>query len=210
MVEIIPSINAPTFEEVKDRISAIEPYASWCHLDVTDGMFSKHLTWHDPIDLPLLDTKMNVEVHLMIEEPEKVIEQWLIRPIRRVIVHLEASKDISFILEKCGEAGIECGLAIRPDTFWGKLVPWAEKVNFMQILAVDPGPSGQKMGSEIVDKIAHLRKSCPRCIIEVDGGIDPSTAKKARAAGANILVSAGYIFSHPDKAQAIRDLNGSE
>ena len=206
MPEIIPSINAPTFSEVQERIKQIDPYVSWCHLDVTDGIFSTHLTWHDPADLPLLDTRLNVEVHLMIQEPEKVIDQWLIKPIKRVIVHLEASKDIDFIIDRCKQADVECGLAIRPDTFWGLLVPWVEKVNFVQVLAVNPGPSGQQMSEEIVDKIAHLRGSCLSCIIEVDGGMNSDTAKRARKAGANILVSAGYIFSHADIAKAIKDL----
>ena len=208
MTEIIPSINAPTFPEVQALIATVEPHVSWCHLDVTDGIFSKHLTWHDPADLSLLDTKLNVEVHLMVQEPEKIIEHWLVSPIKRVIVHLEASKDIDLIVEKCKQAGIECGLAIRPDTFWGTLEPWFEKVNFFQFLAVNPGPSGQQMNEEIVDKIAHLREACPLCIIEVDGGINPDTAKRARETGANLLVSSGYIFSHSDIESAIKELKG--
>ncbi|MDP3770224.1 MAG: hypothetical protein U1A25_02750 [Candidatus Sungbacteria bacterium] len=210
MAEVIPSINAPTFEEVRERIQKIESYVSWCHLDVTDGIFSKHATWHNPSDLPLLDTKCNVEVHLMIEEPERIIDTWLIEPIKRVIVHLEASKDIDMIISRCRRAGIEIGLAIRPDTFWDVLVPWLQKVDLIQVLAVNPGPSGQQMTNEIVDKVRHLRTACKECILEVDGGINPDTAKRVRAAGASILVSAGYIFSHPDKAEAIRELNGSE
>ena len=208
MAEIIPSINAATFVEVRKLIKRVEPHASWCHLDVTDGMFSKHLTWHDPAELPLLDTTLNVEVHLMIQEPEKVIDQWLVYPIKRVIVHLEASKDIDFIIHRCREAGIELGLAVRPETFWGLLVPWAKNIHFMQLLAVNPGPSGQQMSEEIVDKIAHLRESCPACIIEVDGGVNPETAKRAREAGADFLVSAGYIFSHSDIGSAIKELGG--
>ena len=87
-IEVIPSINVPTFEEVKERIAKVEPYVKWCHLDVTDGVFSKHLTWHDPRDLPALDTKLNVEVHLMVADPEKILDQWLVKPVKRVIVHL--------------------------------------------------------------------------------------------------------------------------
>ena len=208
MVEIIPSINAPTFPEVQERIKQMEPFVSWCHLDVTDGVFSKHLTWHNPADLPLLDTSLNAEVHLMVEEPEKIIDQWLVHPIKRVIVHLEASKDIDIIIKKCAEAGIELGLALRPDTFWGKLVPWVEKIHFIQLLAVQPGPSGQEMSEEIVDKITHLRQSCPACIIEVDGGVNPATAALARNAGAHILISGGYIFSQSDIAHAIKELQG--
>ena len=207
-VEIIPSINVQTFAEVQERIKKIEPYVSWCHLDVTDGMFSKHGTWNNPVDLALLDTKLNIEVHLMIQDPEKVISQWLVEHVKRVIVHLEASQDIDSVIERCKQAGIECSIAICPETPWDMLVPWTRKVNFVQILAVNPGPSGQQMGKEIIEKIVHLRESCLSCIIEVDGGINIKTAEQARQAGANVLVSAGYIFSHPDIAVALKELQG--
>jgi len=206
MVEIIPSINVRTFEEVKERIKKVEPYVKWVHLDVTDGVFSKHLTWHDPRDLTALDTKLNIEVHLMVEEPEKIIEQWLIEPVKRIIVHLEAVSKMEFLITKCREAGTEIGLAINPETFWGKLEPWFGKVDLFQILAVHPGPSEQQIAEDTFDKIAHLRKSCPKCIIEVDGGINLATAKKAVGCGASLLVAGAYIFNHPSPKMAIREL----
>ena len=229
MVVIIPSINAPTLEEVQNKIKQVEPYVQWCHLDVTDGIFSKHLTWHNPADLPLLDTKLKVEVHLMVENPEKHIGQWLARPVRspmpkasadakgrltsngvnpikRVIVHLEAAKDIDFIIQKCREAGVEIGLAIRPDTFWGKLKPWLKKIDLIHILAVSPGPSGQKMAEDTYDKLKHLREACPDCQIEIDGGVGPENIDKLKQAGADILVIGSAIFNNPDPAKELAEL----
>lgn len=208
MIEIIPSINVLTFSEVQERIRKVEPYVSWCHLDVTDGIFSGHSTWCNPNNLSLLTTSLNVEVHLMVQEPEKHIDQWLVKPVKRVIIHMEASKDIDAIIDRCRVAGIECGLAIRPDTLWNVLVPWVKKVDLIQLLAVNPGPSGQLMSEEIIDKITHLRASCHECIIEVDGGINRETAVRAREAGANILVSSAYIFSHADIGAAIEEIKG--
>lgn len=209
MVEIIPSINASTFEEVEVRIKKVEPYVLWCHLDVTDGVFSKHPTWRDPADLPRLDTKLKAEAHLMVVEPEKVVEQWFVEPVKRVIIHLEAAKDIELIIKKCREAGVEIGLAINPETFWGKLQSWFGKVDLLQVLAVSPGPSGQKMGEEALDKIRHLRSACPECIIEADGGVNPETAARARAAGADILVASNFIFSSSDIKDAIVKLQNA-
>ena len=77
MSQIIPSINVSTFEEVQERIKKIEPFVKWCHLDVTDGIFSKHITWHEPMDLPLIQTKLNIEVHLMIKKPEEILNESL-------------------------------------------------------------------------------------------------------------------------------------
>ena len=206
MIEVIPSINVLTFPEIQERVKKVEPYVSWCHLDVTDGMFSEHPTWRNPANLSLLDTSLNVEVHLMVEQPEKVIDQWLVKPIKRVIVHMEASKDIDMIIDRCKIAGIKCGLAIRPDTPWSVLIPWIKKIDLIQLLAVNPGPSGQLMGAEIIDKITRLRASCHECIIEVDGGINRETAAQACEAGANIVVSSAYIFSRPDIGMAIEEL----
>lgn len=221
-IEIIPSINVRTFEEVEERIKKVEPYVKWVHLDITDGIFSKHLTWHDPRDLLELNqylsrsdldnqglTLIKVEVHLMVQEPEKILNQWLVKPIKRVIVHLEAAKDLDLIIQKCREAGIEIGLALKPETFWGKLRPWFEKVDMITALEVNPGPSAQPMAEDALDKIAHIRKSCPQCIIEADGGINPETAKKAVQAGANLLVTGNYIFGSADIKQAIETLRGS-
>lgn len=210
MTEIIPSINAKTFQEVRAQIAKVEPYVSWCHLDVTDGIFSKHLTWHDPADLARLQTKLNVEVHLMIEEPEKVIEQWLVKPIKRVIVHLEAidsrmcdTKRLTLI-KKCHDADIQIGFAIKPDTPVSALDPWLEKADMILLLRVRPGASGQQIQSEMLVEIAHVRNVCPRCIIEVDGGMTVDNAKRAVKAGANLLVAGGAIFNEPDISEAIK------
>ena len=205
MAEIIPSINSPTFEEVQEKIKKVEPYVRWAHLDVTDGVFSKHLTWHDPQDLPRLETKLKLEVHLMIEEPEKAVDQWLTEPIKRVIVHLEAAKDLDFIIDKCRKSGKEIGIAINPETFWGKLIPFLDKVDLVQILAVNPGPPGQKMQEGILDKLTHLRKACPDCQIEIDGGVNPETIEIAHKAGADLFIS-GFMFKFPDLKKAVEGL----
>ena len=83
MVEIIPSINAQTFREVQEKIKKIEPHVSWCHLDVTDGIFSTHPTWNNPADLADLKTKLYAEVHLMAMSPEAIVGEWLQPPIDR-------------------------------------------------------------------------------------------------------------------------------
>lgn len=219
MIEIIPSINVRTFEEAKERIKKVEPFVQWVHLDVTDGIFSKHLTWHDPADLAELVgsdppkegqtlLRLSIEVHLMVQEPEKIIDQWLVKPIKRVIVHLEATKDLDVIIKKCREARVEVGLALNPETPWEKTKPWFKKIDTILVLAVHPGPSGQPAQEDIFVKIIHLRKACPGCTIEFDGGVNPETAKKAKEAGASLLVAGNYIFGSADIKRAIETLRG--
>lgn len=206
MIEIIPSINAPSFEEAQELIARVDPYVSWCHLDVTDGVFSKHETWHDPRDLLLLKTKLKAEVHLMIEKPEKAVGQWLVEPVRRVITHLEAMTDPKEVIRMCREAGREIGFAIRPDTSVSLLDSWLAKVDMVLLLRVQPGASGQQMQSEMLGEITHVRNAYPGCTIEVDGGVTVDNAKRAVAAGASLLVAGASVFSQPDIGNAIEKL----
>lgn len=217
MFEIIPSINVRTFEEVQERIKKIEPYVTWCHLDVTDGVFSKHLTWHNPADLPRINTNLNVEAHLMVVDPEKIIDQWLVKPVKRIIVHAEAVSNKDLIIKKCRDAGVQIGIAINPETFWGTLEPWFSRkflgftfshgADIFQVLTVHPGPSGQVPNwPEMLGKIQHIRAYCKRCIIEVDGGINHETTQKAVEAGANLFVSGAYIFDSGNIEKAIQKL----
>lgn len=206
MTEIIPAINAEAFEEVKKRIKLVEPYTKWVQLDIADGTFTKNTTWHKAGDLLGLETSLKIEVHLMINNIEERLGEWLIAPVSRIIFHLETAKDPNFILEKCKKAGIETGLAIGPDTPWTKLVPYLDKINLVQILGVYPGLAGQEFQEDCFDKIRHLRKERPNCIIEVDGGMTKETARKAVEAGANIIVAASAIFDSEDIKKTIEEL----
>ncbi|MDP3771856.1 MAG: ribulose-phosphate 3-epimerase [bacterium] len=206
MPEIIPSINVRRFEKVQERIAKVEPFARSCHLDVTDGIFSKHETWRNPVDLTQLKTKLFVEVHLMVEDPEKIIDSWLVEPIQRVIVHIEAMKNPEFIIRKCRATGREIGFAIKPETSVDALTPWFSKVDLVQVLGVNPGPSGQRIGQEIFNKIADLRIACPQCRIELDGGVNRETIGQTVKAGADMLVAGSAIFSLPNVEKAIGEL----
>ncbi len=204
--EIIPAINTDSFEEIKRRIRLVEPYVKWVQLDITDGTFTKNTTWHNSEDLLSLKTSLNIEVHLMINNIEERVDNWIIAPVKRIIFHLEASRDPDFVIEKCRQAGKEVGIAINPDTAWTKLVPYFQKVDLFQVLGVSPGLAGQKFSEDNLDKIMHLRKERPECIIEVDGGMDKITAKKAIDAGADIIVAASAIFDSKDIGKAIKEL----
>lgn len=201
-MEIIPVINAENFEEIKEKISLLESLGNgvskWVHLDVADGTFTKNTIWHNPEDLLGLQTTLKIEVHLMILKPEERIESWLLENVKRIIFNLEGSGAPDFIIEKCREKGIEVGVSIGPDTPWTQAQPFLKKADLIQVLSVYPGLAGQGFIEDSLDKIKHLRENCPDCRIEVDGGINPETTKKAVGAGADILVSASYIFGGGD------------
>ena len=184
----------------------MEPFSEWVQLDIADGTFTKNTTWHNSEDLLAAKTPLKIEVHLMIADIEKRVEEWLLAPVQRIIFHLEATKNPDFVIEKIKKAGKEVGIAIGPDTPWTKLVPYFQKADLFQILGVYPGLAGQKFQKECFDKIIHLRKKCLQCIIEVDGGMNAETAKQAIEAGANIIVAAGAIFGAKDIKKAIEEL----
>ena len=209
MIEIIPSINVSDFKELKSQIKKVEPYAKWAHIDVSDGVFTKHVSWHDPKELVGFKTKLKLEVHLMVDQPEHEIEEWLIKPVNRVIFHQEATKSHQLLIDIIHRAKKEAGMAIRPETPWMKLFPYLDKIEVMQLLAVNPGPSGQVFSEEILHKIGHIRHVAPRAIIEIDGGVNKSVARRCIAEGANILVAGSYLFNAKSIKKAIEELKNS-
>jgi len=206
MVEIIPSINVSDFDELKKWIKKIEPYVKWAHLDVSDGVFTKHVSWHEPKDLVGFKTKLKLEVHLMTAHPERDIEEWLATPAQRVIFHQEATKFHQLLIDKIHELKKEAGMAIKPNTSWLKLFPYFSKVEVLQLLAVPPGPSGQEFSEEILHKLGHIRSLCKSCIIEIDGGANKRVAARCIKEGANLLVAGKAIFESENIKKAIEEL----
>ena len=209
MVEIIPSINAETWDEVEKKIRLVESFVDWVHIDVANGTFAPNVLWHNSLDLVGFKTKCNIEIHLMEDRPEERIEAWLLEPVRRIIVHYEVTHDFPFIIAECRKDKIEIGLSVAPETSWTHLKPFVDDADLLQVLAVEPGRAGQHFDRHNISKIEHLRVVAPRARIEVDGGITPAVAKECIAAGADILVSAHYIFNHPSPKMAMRELQVS-
>src|SRR3989344_5216045 len=205
---VIPAINAKNFKEAKKQIEEAVKFTDFIHLDVTDGKFSPAIIWGSPKDFLKLP-KVHYEVHLMVNNPELVIEDWLKAGINRVIVHFEVLgadflQNTKF-LKKYEKKII---LAINPGTPAEKLLPYLTEIEQVLILAVKPGWAGQKFSVEVIHKIQFLRKAAPGVKIEVDGGINLETAKLCKEAGADIVVSASYILNSDNPKEAYAKLSG--
>ena len=174
----------------------------WIHLDVGDGKFTPNITWGlkpEEVEIAGLPTPgLDWEVHLMVFDPETAGEEWLKAGARRVIVHLETIKNFSL--------REETGLAISPSTPVEKLEPYLGKISFIQILAVNPGLAGQVFDKSVLDKIKFIKTRYPEKTVEVDGGINLETAQLAKSAGADIVVSASYIFKSQNPKEAYQEL----
>lgn len=205
-MEIIPAINVDNFEEIQKRIKLVEPFVDWVQIDVADGTFAKNTLWHNPIDLAFLQTTLNIELHLMINNINYRIIDWLLPNIKRIIFHIGASDSPGFVIDKCREYGKEVAIAIGPNESLPSALSLKEEINMFQILSVYPGLAGQKLEETAFERIKEVRKFCPSCIIEVDGGMNKETAKKAVEAGANIIVAASAIFKTNDIKSNIEEL----
>lgn len=210
---VVPAINSVSFEDAKEKISKAAEFARFIHLDVVDGRFAPNVTWGNPEELLRLKSyvlNLNIEIHLMVVEPEKVLEAWLKTGlVKRIIIHLEALNDASYIINRCREAGVEAMLAINPDTAVDKLLPHLNQFRAFQVLGVKPGLAGQSFRSEVIDKIKFLRELAPDATIEVDGGVNQEVARLAKKLGADILVSASYIFNSDDPRKAYEELSNA-
>lgn len=192
---MIPAINADSFEEVQNKIKLIEPFFSWAHLDIADGTFTKNTLWHNLVEFAQIETELNFELHLMIDKVEEKIDHWFNPSVKRIIFHLGASRDPDFVIDRCHKNKTEAGIAISSDESVAKAMAFKDKVDFFQILGVRPGLPGQKIDENTFDRIKEVRKFCPSCIIEADGGMNLETIPKAISAGANIIVAANAVFN---------------
>lgn len=204
---VIPVINERDFTEIQRKIKLVEPYSNWVQIDVSDGIFTARQTWNNPTDLLKMGSSVKVEVHLMVQNPELILENWLKNPlVQRVLVHLEATLKMERIISLIREYDKELGIAINPETPMEKLEPYLNRVNFFQILAVPPGLAGQEFNSRVIDKIKALKLRKNDAIIEVDGGINPENSKLLKDAGTDILASATYIFNSGNIKEAMDTL----
>jgi ribulose-phosphate 3-epimerase len=211
-MKVIPSINEPTFEKVKEKIFATRDVleALRVHVDVTDGKFTPHQTWNNAKDLINLrfitnNFNFNLGVHLMVEDPDEMIDEWFRAGMHAIVVHFERTKDVGSIIVKCAKAGVDFILAVNPSTNIEKLGDLNRFKNIL-LLAVEPGSAGQEFKEITLDKIRQLRQSGFSGKIIIDGGINLETAKKVKDAGADVVVSGSYIWNNIDPKKGFEEL----
>lgn len=217
-MKVIPSINCAELDEVMRTFRILEkflPEGSTVHLDISDARFTFSRTWATPerwqsILKHLTVKGIKCEIHLMVEEPEKIIESWLETKPERIIVHVEAMRDGKFIRETCESHHVEPMLAVSPETPVERLEAHLETWHAFQTLAVNPGFAGQKFLPIVLPKIKFLRERMPHAIIEVDGGMNMETAMLVNAYGADTIVSASYVLEAQNPGAAFRELEKIE
>lgn len=220
---VIPAILAKSQKEFKEKLDLISPYANIIQIDVMDGVFVPNVTWAETEKIKKMRLPMKFEAHLMVKDPEAgAIEEWAKAGAFRIIFHIEATKKASECVRQIKKYEREVGVAINPETPIEKIkksLPSLRrparsgvemrdpKVDYILVMGVTPGFSGQKFQSIALEKIKQIRKLAPNIKIGVDGGVDKTTAKKLYVAGANYLTAASAIFKEKNIAKAIKDLS---
>ena len=212
---VAPSILSADFAQLSEQVEQVmQAGARVIHVDVMDGHFVPPITIGDliarSIQEQVHDAGGIVDVHLMIERPERQIAAFADAGADVITIHQEATPHVHYALQAVREAGCLAGLAICPGTSAGSVVEVAHDMDLMLCMTVNPGWGGQPFIEHSIQKLERLRRLLPpEVAIEVDGGIDAATAPRCAAAGASMFVAGSAVFGQSDAAAAYEEIERS-
>ena len=217
MIKVSPSILSADFAKLGADVEEIKVGgADYVHVDVMDGLFVPNISIGLPVVKSLRKaTDMFLDVHLMIDRPHRYVEDFCKAGADLVVFHVEADQpqDVQKAIELVKAQGKKVGLAVKPKTPASVVAPYIDQLDLVLVMTVEPGFGGQSFMHDMLPKIAEIKqmllKVNPTCELEVDGGVDPTTAPLCKEAGANVLVAGSAVFKYADRAAAIRNIRES-
>ncbi|HEY2664812.1 MAG TPA: ribulose-phosphate 3-epimerase [Candidatus Binataceae bacterium] len=210
--KIAPSILSADFARLGEEIRAVEMAgADMIHFDVMDGHFVPNLS----IGVPVLQsvrkiTRLPLDAHLMIENPDRYLEIFIRSGADSVSVHAEVCGDIPAIARRIHDLGARASIGINPETDVNRVLPFAEQLDMILIMSVHPGFGGQEFIPGALEKLREVRRDLDRrgleLDVEIDGGVKLDNIADAKSAGANVFVSGSGIFGHGDYHKIVAEM----
>ena len=214
MIKLAPSILSADFSRLGQQVEEIEKGgAHLIHVDVMDGHFVPNISYGAVVMKSLAGkTDLPFDVHLMIENPDRYLEEFMTPQTRYITVHQEACTHLHRTLQHIRDTGAKAGVSINPATPLVMLEEVLEEADLVLIMSVNPGFGGQKMIPRTLDKVRRLKEIRQErklhYEIEIDGGVDPGNIEEVKAAGADIIVAGSAVFKAEDIPQRVRELIG--
>ncbi len=209
-MNVSPSFLSCDFTNLEDEIKSIS-LAKWIHFDVMDGKFVPNITYnHTKLKEIKNYSNQFFDCHLMIENPEIHVQDYIDAGADLITFHYEATDDYMSLIKYIQSKGIKAGISIKPNTKVTELDNVLNIIDLILIMSVKPGKGGQKFLTNSINKIAYLNKKRTefnlKYLIEVDGGINLETAKLVKKAGCDVIVVGSFIFKNINREQLIKEL----
>lgn len=216
MTKVSPSILSADFGNLERDIRAMVPAkADYVHVDVMDGIFVPNITIGQPVVASIRKvTELPLDVHLMIDRPIRYVEQFCKAGADILTIHVEAdtAENTRKALEIIQGCGVTPAISIKPKTPAESVLPFLDLCGLILVMTVEPGFGGQSFMQDMMPKVQAIRgwivKDSLDCELEVDGGVNETTARICTAAGADVLVAGSAYFKAPDKAAFVRSVKG--